>query len=81
MNELAVQAALARGLVVDDAEQDKTMQEATVFMMPQRLRYLFALLLAHQTPKRPEKLWDTYIVSMSEDYVKKGNVSIPRSAD
>jgi len=51
------------------------MQEATVFMMPQRLRYLFALLLVHQTPKKPEKLWDTYIASMSEDYVKKGTAA------
>jgi hypothetical protein len=65
-------------LVADDAEQDKTMQEATVFMMPQRLRYLFALLLVHQTPKNPEKLWDKYISSMSEDYVKKGIILLSR---
>jgi hypothetical protein len=58
--------------VDDDAEQDKLMHDATVFMMPQRLRSLFAMLLVYQTPKNPELLWDKYIGSMSEDYVRQG---------
>ena len=67
------QAALARGLVDDDEEQDKLMHDACVFEMPHRLRYLFAQLLVYTTIIKPELLWDKYIGSMSEDYVKQGN--------
>jgi hypothetical protein len=70
------QAALARGLVNDDEEQDKLMHDACVFEMPHRLRYLFAQLLVYTTIIKPELLWDKYIDSMSEDYVRQGIIIV-----
>ena len=44
------------------------MEEATLWMMPQRLRHLFVRILIHCQPIYPEKLWDQFKDSMSDDF-------------
>jgi hypothetical protein len=62
-------AALARGLTRDDTEQIKAMEEAVLIASPSEIRFLFAVLLAHQTPKHPEELWETFKLDMADDYL------------
>jgi hypothetical protein len=62
-------AALARGLTRDDTEQTKAMEEAVLIASPSEIRFLFAVLLAHQTPKHPEELWEKFKLDMADDYL------------
>ncbi|KMQ88044.1 hypothetical protein RF55_12537, partial [Lasius niger] len=61
---------LALGLIEDDDEWRRTMDEAVKWMMPRQLRRLFARILIHCQPLYPEELWETFKVAMSEDYTK-----------
>uniref|UniRef100_A0ABD2WAL1 Helitron helicase-like domain-containing protein n=1 Tax=Trichogramma kaykai TaxID=54128 RepID=A0ABD2WAL1_9HYME len=64
-------ACLALGLIEDDNEWHIAMNEAVHWMMPNSLRKLFVLILIHCNPIHPERLWDTFKQSLSEDYTKK----------
>ncbi|KAL7290573.1 hypothetical protein TKK_0015339 [Trichogramma kaykai] len=61
----------ALGLIEDDNEWHIAMNEAVHWMMPNSLRKLFVLILIHCNPIHPERLWDTFKQSLSEDYTKK----------
>ena len=69
-------ACLALGLVEDDDEWIKAMQEATLWMMPQRLRLLFVRILIHCQPIYPEKLWDQFKDEMSEDFLRTNETNV-----
>ena len=61
-------ACLACGLIEDDEEWRKAMQEGANWMMPRQLRRLFVRLLIHCSPAEPEKLWSEFKGALSEDY-------------
>lgn len=61
-------ACLALGLIEDDEEWVRAMEEAVVWMMPRRLRQLFVRILIHCQPVHPEELWDKFKDAMSEDF-------------
>ena len=65
-------AALARGLTRDDAEQVKAMEEAVLTESPKEIRRLFAIILLHQPPKKPEEMWETFKESMADDFLHAG---------
>jgi hypothetical protein len=65
-------AALARGLTRDDTEQVKAMEEAILTESPKEIRRLFAILLLHQPPKKPEEIWEMFKESMAEDFIRAG---------
>ncbi|XP_011685465.1 PREDICTED: uncharacterized protein LOC105448515 [Wasmannia auropunctata] len=69
-------ACLALGLIEDDEEWYRAMNEAKVWMMPRRLRNLFVRILIYCHPVHPEKLWDEFKRDMSEDYVKRYGLTI-----
>ena len=69
-------ACLALGLISDDQEWSRAMQEATVWMMPRRLRQLFVRILIHCQPIHPEELWDKFRDSMSEDFSRTHDTNI-----
>ena len=69
-------ACLARGLIEDDDEWFKAMEEATVWMMPQRLRLLFVRILIHCQPIYPERLWDRFKDPMSDDFSRYNEKNI-----
>lgn len=50
-------ACLALGLIEDDEEWYRVMNEAKAWMMPRRLRNLFVQILIHCQPVYPKKLW------------------------
>ncbi|XP_018404137.1 PREDICTED: uncharacterized protein LOC108780818 [Cyphomyrmex costatus] len=63
-------ACLALGLIEDDDEWKRAMNEAVGWMMPRQLRRLFVRILLHCQPLHPEELWENFKVTMSEDYVR-----------
>jgi len=63
-------ACLALGLIEDDDEWKRAMNEAIGWMMPQQLRRLFVRILIHCQPLYPEELWETFKIAMSEDYIR-----------
>ncbi|KYQ52386.1 ATP-dependent DNA helicase PIF1, partial [Trachymyrmex zeteki] len=63
-------ACLALGLIEDDEEWNRAMNEAVKWMMPQQLRRLFSRILIHCNPLYPEKLWESFKDALSEDYVR-----------
>ncbi|XP_024876803.1 uncharacterized protein LOC112457801, partial [Temnothorax curvispinosus] len=64
-------ACLALGLIEDDEEWYRAMNEAKVWMMPRRLRNLFVQILIHCQPVYPKKLWGEFKKDMSEDYIRR----------
>ncbi|XP_044578963.1 uncharacterized protein LOC123261436 [Cotesia glomerata] len=62
---------LAAGLIEDDQEWRRTLNEAIIWMMPRQLRCLFVRILIHCQPLRPEDLWEEFKGSMSEDYKRR----------
>ncbi|XP_029668856.1 uncharacterized protein LOC115238862, partial [Formica exsecta] len=64
-------ACLALGLIEDDEEWYRAMNEAKVWMMPKRFRNLFVRILIHCQPVHPKKLWDEFKRDMSEDYIRR----------
>ncbi|XP_071582532.1 uncharacterized protein, partial [Temnothorax nylanderi] len=71
VHETFTAACLALGLIEDDEEWYRAMNEAKVWMMPRRLRNLFVRILIHCQPVYPKKLWDEFKKDMSEDYIRR----------
>ncbi|GAA0161914.1 hypothetical protein LIER_18121 [Lithospermum erythrorhizon] len=61
-------AAHMRGLLQNDDDIDKTLEEASVHRMSSELRRLFATLLHYCKPSNPEKLFTSYYEYMAEDF-------------
>eukprot|EP00794_Sanderia_malayensis_P020938 gene20938-biopygen15445 len=66
-------AALAMGLLEDDAEHRRCMAEAALFNMPSQLRELFATLLMFQPPSDLRALFNEFVDVMSEDFVRQNS--------
>ncbi|XP_049300534.1 uncharacterized protein LOC125774300 [Anopheles funestus] len=62
------QAATMSGLLQDDLEWDRALDEAVSFHMPRQLRQLFALILSEGLPQNPRRLWDAYVNHLCEDF-------------
>ena len=65
-------ACVARGLLQDDAELDRTLEEYTHHPSNVRSQYarLFAVLLRNCNPSDPQRLWDHYIDHFAADYLR-----------
>ncbi|XP_048510258.1 uncharacterized protein LOC125500693 [Athalia rosae] len=70
---------LAQGLIEDDEEWKHTMDEATTWMMPRRLRRLFVRILIHCQPVHPKDLWEEFKDEMAEDYSRREESSRGRA--
>ncbi|XP_061515602.1 uncharacterized protein LOC133393679 [Anopheles gambiae] len=62
------QAAINEGLLEDDSEWDRALEEAATYRMPAQLRHFFALILSSGMPQNPRTLWESYASEMSEDF-------------
>lgn len=60
-------AANSLGLVTDDREYDKVLQEAAEKYSPSQIRHLFSNILIFCNPFSPQTLWDDHCDAMSED--------------
>ncbi|XP_050093817.1 uncharacterized protein LOC126576549 [Anopheles aquasalis] len=61
-------AATLAGLLNDESEWERTLQEAVTFQMPSQLRHLFALILSEGKPSNPLRLWESYADHLCEDF-------------
>lgn len=61
------ESCLKRGLIKDDDEWKRCMEEGVLFKFPRNLRDLFVTILIHCKPCRPEELWEMFKSDMSED--------------
>ena len=64
------EACLRRGLLDDDTEWDRCMEEAAAYRLPPQLRALFACLLSMNSPAEPGRLWLAHRDSMCQDYLR-----------
>ena len=73
-------AARAMGLLEDDAEHRRCLQEAAVMNMPSQLRQLFATLMVFQTPSDIRALFDEFKEAMCEDFIRHDHLHDPEAA-
>jgi hypothetical protein len=62
------EACIARGLLEDDKEWDRCLNEVKENAMPRQLRQLFAVILEYNQPERPGDLWRKYLYYMIQDH-------------
>ena len=71
------EACQKMGLLEDDAHWNSTMMEAAAALLPDRLRYLFAILLTACGLSNPKHLWETYKQHLTEDILIKARRQNP----
>jgi hypothetical protein len=62
------EAAITLGLLDDDQEWDRCIQEAATYGMPRQLRHLFATILMFNQPQEPLALWEKHSGHLIEDF-------------
>ena len=71
-------AARAMGLLEDDTEHRRCLQEAAVMNIPSQMQQLFASLMLFQTPSDIRALFDEVKEAMSEDYIRHDRLHGPQ---
>lgn len=61
-------AATVLGLLEDDLEWDRCLEEAVTYQMPRQLRHLFATILMFNQPQDPFGLWVKHKEHMVQDF-------------
>ena len=72
-------AARAMGLLEDDTEHRRCLQEASVMNMPSHMRQLFATLMVFQTPSNIRALFEEFKEAMCEDYIRHDQLHDPEA--
>ena len=65
-----VATCVALGLIDDDDEYVRAMNEAEMWMMPRQLRRMFIRILIHCQPLHPKNLWEEFKDAMSQDFAR-----------
>ena len=63
-------ATRAMGLLEDDSEHQRCLQEAAIMNMPSQLRQLFATLMVFQPPSYIRALYEEFKEAMCDDYIR-----------
>ncbi|THH03718.1 hypothetical protein EW146_g10359 [Bondarzewia mesenterica] len=61
------EACLARGLLADDGEWEQCLREASFMQTGTQLRHLFATILLHCAPTKPDVLWMSFRAQICDD--------------
>ena len=77
LHETFKDAARAMGLLEDDSEHRRCLQEAAVMNMPSQMRQLFATLMVFQTPSDIRALFEEFKDAMCEDYIRHDQLHDP----
>ena len=64
-------ACIELGLMDDESELDKAMEEAFLVQFGEQLRSFFYSILLYIKPSNPLKFWETHKEKLSEDWVKQ----------
>jgi hypothetical protein len=61
------EACIALGLLEDDSEFDKCLQEASLMQTGNQLRHLFAMIISYNIIQKPFVLWENHKENLCED--------------
>jgi hypothetical protein len=64
-------ACIERGLLEDETELDKVMDEAFLIQFGEQLRSLFCSILLYSTPSKPLEFWNRNREKLAEDWIKE----------
>jgi len=64
-------ACLARGLLDDDDEWGRCLQDASLYSSPVQLRAMFVTILLFNEVANPKELFENHIDAMAEDFLYK----------
>lgn len=64
-------ACRARGLLIDDTEWTRTLNDAAMTASPRQMRELFVTILGNCQPSNPCELWEDFKSDLSEDFVHR----------
>ena len=64
---------MSRGLLEDDLEWERCLQEAAFVHMPIQLRKLFCTICVFSNPSDPKALYEKFKESFLEDYIRDGH--------
>ena len=70
-------AARAMGLLEDDSEHQRCLQEAVIMNMPSQMWQLFATLMVFQTPSDIRALFEEFKEAMYDDYIRHDQLNDP----
>ena len=70
IHDTFVATCVALGLIDDDDEYVRAMNEAEICMMPRQLRRMFIRILIHCQPLHPENRWEEFKDEMSQDFAR-----------
>ena len=70
IHDTFVATCVALGLIDDDDEWLRAMNEAEIWMMPRQLRRMFIRILIHCQPLHSENLWEEFKDAMSQDFAR-----------
>ena len=59
------------GLLKNDEEWFKCLDEAATTNMPKQMRQLFAYILIFNQPTYPQALWEQFKLHLAEDYIRQ----------
>ena len=62
------EACVERGLLEDDREWERCLEEAAIRDMPRQLQHLFATILVYCNPAQPDILWDHFKDDLSVNH-------------
>ena len=65
-----------RGLLSDDREWHRTLEDASATAMPREMRSLFVTILGMCEPNYPKELWEEFSERMSEDIARTHDLSL-----
>lgn len=71
------EACQSLGLLEDDTEIDKAMEEAASIWFGPALRDTFVTLLIYYRPANPLHFWETHKVALCTDLMQRDKVSTP----
>ncbi|XP_026443887.1 uncharacterized protein LOC113344030 [Papaver somniferum] len=61
------EACIALGILANDGESEKCLQEAVVMQTGNQLRKLFCIILSEGNPTKPKLLWEKYGMNICDD--------------
>lgn len=65
------EACRMRGLIADDEQWMKTLEESAALHLPNQMRELFAVILCQCYPSNPTELWDKFKDDLSQDILNR----------
>ncbi len=71
------EACLKLGLLDDDAENDRAIEEAASIRFGPQLREMFAMILVWNRPIEPKEFWERHRNILSEDFLRRDRVDEP----